>query len=415
MTRSRENIRSSREGLNVEDPMTSSHTQQQMKMFQVHGDEGSSSGASTSKPKKIPIEDKFLKEITAKIANRHLQDQLDENGGRYGAGAGEGSSHQTDIDAHVELMRKQKKSNDNVHKALVNELRKHLSEGDEGVEIEKVPRGLKKPAAAKKVPDSTNVNDSNKRMKTETGKEFDDFGEGSSKDESAASVPQFESPRRAQVVPTVQTFTKIYPKTDVGISEGEGEEMEYSERSALLSESVISIQSVERQSYKNDTHTSVRDRSSDYEVSMQQSVEELPLPDFHTPTHQSSEEAALSEEELAESKEGGDMFLEHHETDSSIPRVQRSSAERTINTIGPAAIAATVTAAAPAAAELSPVKKTPSVAPKPKHKDRHSFPAAHTLYNDNENSGLSVEVVGRPKSEMVENLRQAQNGEDSTA
>ncbi|CAL1542947.1 unnamed protein product, partial [Lymnaea stagnalis] len=222
------------------------------------------------------------------------------------------------IEAHVELMRKQKKSNDNVHKALVNELRKHLSEGDEGVEIEKVPRGLKKPVGTKKVADVAGVSDTSKRIKTEMGKDYLHENEPSTSQAHDVGINlKTDSPRRAQIVPTVQTFTKIYPKTEILPPEGDEAEVEYTEHSALLTGTTNNIQTDnDRTSARKESSTaSARDRSLDYEVSMQQSNEDLPFGDLPSPLEPPEEEDFELDEvnRLSGETERSDIFLELHD------------------------------------------------------------------------------------------------------
>ncbi|KAH9499896.1 Arrestin domain-containing protein 3 [Bulinus truncatus] len=395
MNRSRENVHGSKEGLNTQE------TSSQVKLFQKSGDEASSS--SGYKAKKNIVEDKFLKEITAKIANRNIQVKAKEDGANHGSDSGE---HQLEIDAHVEMMRKQKKSNDNVHKALVNELRKHLSEGEDGDEIEKVPRGLKKSSGLKRISETDTASDPNRQTNMYLNREVQD--EASVALIGDNSRPPVESPRRTQTVPTVQTFTKIYPKTIIPADREEAE-VEISEQSALLSESLnMSFVTNGKNSHlPENSH-----RLSDIQTSLQESSD-FPLPP-HNDQMNVEMKAPQKTVSSAVEKEASDLFSEHHSTHEVNVRLSHHSAtERTISTIMPAALAATVTSVAPAAAELSPARKMPSVAPKPKQKDRYSFPdVVQRAEGSNEQVEHLVNVAIRPKSEMVEQLSY---GDDSVA
>ncbi|KAH9499891.1 hypothetical protein Btru_076850 [Bulinus truncatus] len=395
MNRSRENVHGSKEGLNAQE------TSGQVKLFQVSSDEASSS--SGYKAKKNIVEDKFLKEITAKIANRNIQVKAKEDGANHGSDSGE---HQLEIDAHVEMMRKQKKSNDNVHKALVNELRKHLSEGDDGDEIEKVPRGLKKSSGLKRISETDTASDPNRQTNMYLNREVQD--EASVALIGDNSRPLVESPRRTQTVPTVQTFTKIYPKTIIP-ADREETEVEISEQTALLSES-LNMSFVTNG--KNSHLPENSQRLSDIHTSLQESSD-FPLPP-HNDQMNVEMKAPQKTVSAAVEKEASDLFSEHHSTHEVNVRLSHHSAtERTISTIMPAALAATVTSVAPAAAELSPARKMPSVAPKPKQKDRYSFPdVVQRAEGSDEQVEHLVNVAIRPKSEMVEQLSY---GDDSVA
>ncbi|KAK0069753.1 arrestin domain-containing protein 3 [Biomphalaria pfeifferi] len=384
----------SQEGLNVQE--LSSLSQHHVKMFLVSGEEGSCS--SGLKVKKNIVEDQFLKEITAKLASRNVQERGDD-GVRYGPGHGD---QQQEIEAHVEMMRKHKKSNDTVHKALVNELRKHLSEGDENAEVEKVPRGLKKSSGAKKISETGNISDSSKPPNSYTSRDIQDEANVSLINDH--SKQQAESPRRSQTVPTVQTFTKIYPKTVLSNAREEAE-VEICEQTALLSESL-----------NTSTETKCLPDLENVEclTNMQSSLQESFPKDLPTLSDQDGMTDFEKRYSAAVEQESSDFVPELHTVAEVNVRFSHlSSIERTVNTIIPAAIAATVTAAAPAAAELSPAKQTPSVAPKPKHKDRHSFPAARqTSDQTDEHTEHLLNYVIRPKSEMVD---QTSFHDDSTA
>ncbi|CAG5133075.1 unnamed protein product [Candidula unifasciata] len=398
MAKNRETITG--EGQQLQENITPAYNaQQQAVMFQV-SDDGKSSSSKVIKP-----EDKFLKEITAKIASRQMKGQNGEDGTTFGAASDDASAQHTDIDTQVEILREQRKSKDNVHKALVNELRRHLSEGEDGMEIEKVPPSLKKPAALRKA-----SADLDKCIKPSIGKMVMHPSEVNAVGKKNAVLidNQVETSGPAAVLSL--NSGNVLEKTDTGpvdIDEHE-EEIEYSEHSALLTTSSDSVQTdLERKIVLS------QEKSSNI-ISMQHSIEKLPPDEADDSLSQSFQISG----KLGDRRENSDI----HGSSVSVARNMKSvrvvsSPNRRVNNITPAALAATVTCAAPAAADpfLMRTEHSPKVAPKPKQKERHSLPAGHLFLSPSESSELSVETVGRPKSENVDKYRNEQHQDESIA
>lgn len=399
------------ESVQVKESISSTYSvQQQQVKFHVPGDDG---GASSTAKKP---EDKFLKEITARIASRHVQGQNGEDGGTYGLIPDDGSNHQSKIDAKMDLLKEQRKSKDSVHKALVNELRRHLSEGEDGAEAEKVPPTLRKPVGFRKgsVPPSTA--DPEKSIKNGAGKKMKQLPEVAGKNstlfrelqaEITSGRPQAGS---SDVHPPISAhFTE--KKVTQTHSEEFDDDAECSEMSALLTTSLDSSQQFND---KRNIAPSQQLLSSDYKISMQQSTENLPADDPEVSACQN----ILSFRRSEDCRDTADIHGSSLSVAKSVKSVRVvSSPHRIIDNITPAAVAATVTCAAPAAADPYALERagSPRVAPKPQQKDRHSFPAVHSSQLTTDSSELSVEFVVRPKSEIVDKHRQDHTQDDSSA
>lgn len=402
MARSRENITSSSEGLQLAENITPAYdAQQQAVMFHVSGD-GKGNSSKVLKP-----EDKFLKEITAKIASRQMKGQNGEDG-TFGLASDDASVQHSDIDVQVELLREQRKSKDNVHKALVNELRRHLSEGEDGAEIEKVPPSLKKPGALRKA-----SADHDKCIKPNIGKMAMHSLEtnGLGKKDAILRGNQAETRTSGSIAVQSLSVINVMEKTEaIQVDDDEHEEdIECSEHSALLTTSSDNIQT----DFERKTVLS-QEKSQNLISMQQQSLEKLP-PDE---TDESLGQRFQFPGKFGDQRENSDI----HGSATSVARSMKSvrvvsSPNRIVDNITPAALAATVTCAAPAAADpfLIRTGHSPKVAPKPKQKERHSFPADHSFLSTSESFELLVDTDGRPKSEIVDRCRYEQHQDDSFA
>ncbi|XP_005101395.2 uncharacterized protein LOC101860258 [Aplysia californica] len=395
--RSRENVRGSREALqeNIICSQNVPQQQQMVKLFQVH-DEGGESSRKAGKP---VVEDKFLKEITAKIANRQVNGNDDEDKSGVTSGS---PPVPCEIESQVHLMRKQLVSKDNVHKALVNELRKHLSE-DEGAE--KPHPGLKK-VPLKKVPDSSGAGvEYNKHLKTEGDKGIGHMPSAvpefpSHKDQQHGDIGQSQAMSSEVHTSSLNSSLEHAEKLLESMSELEDQEVEveYSEHSALIStREIVENMDVEVQKMEKraSSKSPVSDFRASYDESMQQYIEELPSPAeelLSTPTAP----LILSDMTMATDNTEGSTI-----DSNPVVSVQPMSSAANRNSSS-----SMHTDSAGVGGERM-VRSQPQVAPKPKQGARHSFPASGAFIS--ESGELTVQVTTRPKSQVVEGSRSAQD------
>ncbi|RUS88856.1 hypothetical protein EGW08_003401 [Elysia chlorotica] len=437
--RSRENVRGSREGLNQEH-MTSAYQSKadNAAMFQTEG--------TLAMPKP---EDKFLKEITAKIANRHVGAQGEEGvpGLRDEADPSQASS----VDAQMR-MRKQKQPADSVHQALVSELRRHLSEGEEGSapaspHKHALPSGVDHPEKnagkrpVKKPPPPTQQKPhgetgqgnhyqvspssspgphegANKRIKTESGDR-----------EPLLPAPPPPPPLFVEdSVPPAAPECSALPSSDAALvctmeetevhknkemSDGE-EDLDFSEHSALLKPSgKPSVPSSGGRS-EADKQTVI---SSESEVSVEVMARHSQSLSEHSETNMQISSNRLpgvdtSSTKLQQGTPEAKDFGEDETMLSAAESMEKREEEMNIK-IKTANVAASFHHDHQTPRSESPKSQSPSVAPKPRGKDRHSFPAAHISSEASDWSGssqegdaLSVMAAGRPKSEMLKTSRE---------
>ena len=411
--RSRENVRGSREGLQ-QDQMTSSHQAKadHAAMFQIEG--------SQAMPKP---EDKFLKEITAKIANRHVGAPGEE--GVPGLRDETDPSQASNVDAHMR-MRKQKQPADSVHQALVSELRRHLSEGEESaatsVEMSEKnigKRPVKKPPPLTQQKPSTEAALSshhhgspssspgppdvgNKRLKTDSGDR-----------EPLLPAPPPPPPHVLSEAEESTSLVSPMEETELHKIKKEfsdvEEELDFSEHSALLRSSGQT--SVET-GVKGNKQTLLSSEVVGVEVTTRHSMS---LSDQSETNMQISSHGlprvGPSSTKFQQMQTGAKDFGDDDTMLSMTESMEKRAEEMNIK------IKTSSTKAQDsfhqehqAARSESPKSQSPSVAPKPRGKDRHSFPAAHVTSESRSSAWsespqeagvLNVMAAGRPKSEML--------------
>ena len=419
--------------------MTSSHQSkaEHAAMFQVEG------GQAMVKP-----EDKFLKEITAKIANRHVGAPGEEGEGVPGLRDDVDPNQASQIDAHLQRMRKQKQPADSVHQALVSELRRHLSEGEEAAapmppntvvaaelpEKTTVKRPVKKlPPPIQQKPSSEAIQGShhlespssspgppdvgNKRLKTDSGDREPLLPAPPPPPlfvkDHVTSVAQENRISLAGDAPFVCPMEESEPCRDKKeLSEGE-EELDFSERSALLRPSSVVSEGkrdkVEKQTFISSDVVAV-------EVNTKCSVRTSgPESDMQVSSHGLPDVRSGSTKQQGNKGYGEDEAMPPAPHDIGAEGIERGEEDFDIKIKAMAPVASSKPQAPfhydhEASGDEAPKSHSPSVAPKPRGKDRHSFPAAYVTSestssawsgSSKEGVTLSVGTGARPKSEML--------------